>query len=97
MDETTVREHAEAHGKAVIDGDLGRAASDLTDEAKQQAPAVMKQLPSPAKSVSVESLSTEGDRVVAVLQYAGDDHSATVESRWIDQNGRPMIENLRVV
>lgn len=97
VDEGQVRKHAEAHGQAVVAGDLGRAASDLTDEAKQVAPKVMKQLPRPASAADVQSVSQEGDDYVALIQYSGEDHSATVESRWSERDGRPMITDLKIV
>ena len=97
MDETAVKEHAEAHASAVQAGDLGRAASDLTDEAKQNAPTVMKALPRPITGTSVESVTAEGDAYVARILYQGDDSKATVASRWIDQAGRPMIASLEIV
>ena len=97
MDENSVREHAEAHGQAVVDGDLRRAAGDLTDEAKQQAPNVMKQLPRPASGAAVTSVTASDDAFVAIIEYSGENHSATVESRWVDRGGRPMIEDMKVV
>ena len=97
MDESTVRDHAEAHANAVQAGDLGRAAGDLTDEAKQNAPTVMKALPRPITGTSIESVTAEGDAFVARILYSGDDSKATVASRWIDQGGRPMIASLDIV
>lgn len=97
MDESAVRQHAEAHANAVQAGDLGRAASDLTDEAKQNAPTVMKALPRPITGTSVESVSDEGNAFVARILYSGDDSKATVASRWVEQGGRPMIASLEIV
>ena len=97
MDESSVRDHAQAHANAVREGDLGRAASDLTDEAKQNAPTVMKALPRPITATSVESVSADGDAYVARILYQGDDSKATVASRWVDESGRPMIASLEIV
>lgn len=97
MDESSIREHAQAHANAVREGDLGRAASDLTDEAKQNAPTVMKALPRPITSASVEDVSAQGDAYVARILYEGDDSKATVASRWVEQAGRPMISALEIV
>ncbi len=97
MDENQVREHAEAHGKAVVAGDIARAASDLTDDAKQVAPKVLKQLPTPASAAEVQSVTQEGDDYLAHIYYSGEDHSATVESRWAERDGRPMITDLKIV
>lgn len=97
MDESEVREHAEAHANAVQAGDLRRAASDLTDEAKQNAPTVMKALPRPITGTSIESVTEEEDAYVARILYNGDESKATVASRWVDQGGRPMIASLEIV
>ncbi len=97
MDEAAVREHAEAHAHAVQSGDLGRAASDLTDEAKQQAPTVMKALPRPITASAVESVTAEDDAYVARILYQGDESKATVSSRWVEQSGRPMIAAMEIV
>ena len=97
MDEAAVREHAQAHGDAVVNGDLRRAAQDLGDEAKAKAPAVMGKLPQPVTGASVESVEAAGDQFVALIRYSGKETSATVESRWADLDGRPTIVDLEVV
>ena len=97
MDEAQIREHAEGHGQAVVAGDLRRAGADLTKEVMEQAGEVMKSIPAPAKSAEVTEVRQEGDDFVAAILYTGDDKSTTVESRWADRDGRPMITNLTVV
>ena len=97
MDESAVRQHAEAHANAVQAGDLGKAASDLTDAAKQQAPTVMKALPRPITGTAVESVDTDGDAYVARILYSGEDSKATVASRWVEESGRPMIAGLEII
>ena len=96
MDENTVRENAQAHADAVVQGDLGRASGDLTDEAKQQAPAVMKQLPRPTTSATVEDVTADGEEFVARIRYSGESDSTAVNSRWAEQSGRPMITVLEL-
>ncbi|MDQ4095649.1 MAG: hypothetical protein M3174_05535 [Actinomycetota bacterium] len=97
MDANKVREHADAHAQAVVAGDLRKAASDLSDNAKQQAPTVMKALPRPATSASVEDVTAEGDALVARILYEGENSKATVASRWVEENGRPVIASLEIV
>ncbi|MDQ4144153.1 MAG: hypothetical protein M3198_10505 [Actinomycetota bacterium] len=97
VDENTIRQHAEAHGQAVVAGDLRKASSDLNDEAKQQAPTVMKSLPRPTTSASVEDVTAEGDAFVARILYSGENSKATVASRWVEENGRPVIASLEIV
>lgn len=97
MNESTVRDHAEAHAKATVAGDLRTAGADLTKEAMAQAGDVMKALPDPLESCEVTSVQAEGDEVVAQIRYEGGGSDATVESRWADVGGTPKITALRVV
>jgi len=97
VDQDTVRQHAQAHGDAVVANDLRQAGSDLTPEAQQQAPGVMGKLPQPVESATVQSVEDQGDEVVALIAYGGGDTSVTVESRWAERDGRPMIVNLAVL
>ena len=96
MDETTVREHAEAHGQAVVDRDFGKAGGDLTGDAEAQAPDVMRQLPRPTTSCEVVSVETRGEEVVCLLRYGGEGAETTVASTWRDVDGTPRIVDLAV-
>jgi hypothetical protein len=94
MDEAQIRQRAEAHAEAVVDGDLGRAASDLAPEAQKEAAAVMKLIPNPVRSAQVRDVNPEGDALVAGIVYAGPDGELLVRSRWEVRDGRPMIVSL---
>jgi hypothetical protein len=95
MDQAEIRERAEAHAKAVVEGDLVVASKDLTDEARAQAPDVMKELPRPVTGADVGEVRTEGDDFVVGILYKGQDSEKQVESRWVEAGGRPMISELR--
>lgn len=97
MDEETVRQHAEAHGQAIVAGDIKKAGSDLNQAAMQQAPNVMKALPRPATHASVESVTEKDDGYVARILYTGEDSAATVASTWVEEGGRPVISSLEIV
>jgi hypothetical protein len=97
VDEATVRQHAEAHGEAVVEGDLRRAGRDLDGDALVQAGEVMKQLPRTIRSADVESVETEGEACVVRTRYRGDEGEGVVESRWEEREGRPKIVEMRVV
>lgn len=97
MDEGSVREHARQHANAVMSGDMGTAARDLTDEGKAAAPRVMKNMPRPVTGVEVTKLEREGDLYVAHIAYRGEDGEHVVASHWENREGRPMIVDLRVV
>jgi hypothetical protein len=97
VDEATVRQHAEAHGGAVVEGDLRRAGGDLDADALVQAGEVMKQLPRTIRSADVESVEAEGDASVVRTRYRGDEGEGVVESRWEQRGDRPKIVSMRVV
>ena len=97
MDESAVRRHAEAHGQAMLEGDLTRAGGDLTADAQAGARDVMGRLPrriDAAEIVAIEDAG--GDEYVARIRYAGEGRDVTVDSRWADRDGRPMIVHLGI-
>ncbi|MEA2510434.1 MAG: hypothetical protein QOG21_2516 [Actinomycetota bacterium] len=98
MEEGTVREHAEAHAVANVEGDMARAASDLTAEARANIGPVVRRLPRPITSGEVTKVEeADPDRFVVEIEYLGTDGSAVVQSVWIEQDGRPMIAETRIV
>jgi hypothetical protein len=97
MDETTVKEHAEAHGLAMAGGDLNRAAQDLTDDGRAQAGPVMKALPRPITDAQVQEVTAIGEEFVVNILYSGSDSAVTVESRWAEVDGKPMIVGLKTL
>jgi hypothetical protein len=97
MDESTVREHAEAHGQAMVDGDLRKAGSDLTPEVQATAGDVMKHFPKKVETAEVVSVAMEGEEAVVQARYSGEGTDVTVESRWGERDGRPKITTMKVV
>ena len=97
MDESTVRDRAEAHGKATVAGDLRTAGSDLTKAAMAQAGDVMKALPDPLESSEVTSVQADGNEFVAQIRYAGGSSETIVESRWAEADGGVKITALKVL
>jgi hypothetical protein len=98
MEEAKVRERAEAHAAANVAGDLGRAAQDLTTEARANIGPVARRLPRPITDGEVTRVQAIGDgRFVVHIEFSGPDVTVTVESIWIEQDGRPMISETRIV
>jgi nucleoside 2-deoxyribosyltransferase len=98
MEAETVRKHAEAHAAANVSGDMPRAAADLTNEARANVGPVMRQLPRPITSGEVTNLrEADAGRIIVEIRYSGADSSTTVESVWIEQEGKPMIAETRIV
>jgi hypothetical protein len=94
VDEVTVRQHAEGHAAAMVDGDLRRAARDLSDTGKADAPAVMEKLPKSIESAEVTAINLSGTEATATIVYRGEGREVAVESRWTEQEGAPIIVGL---
>jgi hypothetical protein len=97
MDEKTVREAAQAHGDAVVRGDLKAAGGDLTREAVGAAQEVMGGLPQPVQHAECFEVAEQDGAFVAQIRYRGEDDERVVESRWEDRDGTPKIIDLRIV
>jgi hypothetical protein len=97
MNDSIVRDRAEAHGRAIAAGDLASAASDLDEGARAKAPGVMKLLPRPVTAAEVTSVEAAADAFVVRTRYIGDDGEANVEARWAEIDGRPRIVDIEVV
>ena len=97
MDESAVRQQAEAHGRATVAGDLKTAGGDLDKGAYAAAGEVMKQMPSDLTGSEVTGVRADGEEWVVSIRYSGSSDSATVESRWADRDGTPKIVDLKVV
>jgi hypothetical protein len=98
MEAETVRHHAQAHAEANASGDMARAAADLTDEARANVGPVMRQLPRPITTGEVTNVrEADAGQFIVEIRYSGADSSATVESVWIEQEGKPMIAETRIV
>ena len=96
MDENKVRDHAEAHGKAVVAGDMRTAGSDLNEQGKADAAAVMSRMPNPLTSATVVAVTQSGDTMVATIRYEGGGDAIDVKSTWVEAEGRPMISKLEL-
>jgi hypothetical protein len=96
MDDSKVREHAEAHGRAIAAGDLAAAAGDLDESVRAKAPSIMKHLPRPVTASEVLSVEAAADAFVVRTLYTGAEGTATVDARWAEIGGRPRIVDLEV-
>lgn len=83
MDEGLVRRHAEAHGRAVANGYLAEAGSDLDGAARSEAVAVMQSLPGTIEGAEVQSVEADEDCFV-VRTATG----AAARRRWWRHAGR---------
>ncbi len=94
MDQDSVRTHAQGHADAMLAGDLKRAGSWLTPEAMGNVGVVMQVMPKTIDHAEVVGVTSEQDEAVVHIRYTGDNKEVTVESRWGERDGRPMIVDL---
>ena len=94
MDEDSVRTHAQGHAEAMLAGDLKRAGSWLAPEAMTNVGTVMQVMPKTIDHADVVDVTTEQNEAVVHIRYTGDNKEVTVESRWAEREGRPMIVDL---
>jgi hypothetical protein len=97
MDEARLREDAEAHGQATVEGDLKTAGGYLDKEAYAAAGEVMEKMPKPLEACEVGSVEQSGDEALVQIRYSGGGDEVIVESRWADRGGSPKIVGLRVL
>ena len=97
MDEAVVRERAQAHGDAVVAGDLRSAGADLDKAAMAKAGEVMPQLPKPLSAAEIVSVSSSDDQMTVEIAYKGDADTVKVASVWAERDGAPKIIDLSVV
>jgi hypothetical protein len=91
MDEQSVREHAQAHCDALLSGDIGLAAKEMSRELQSSLGPFVAMLPLPLTAASVESVEMAGKAYRAVLNLVGDSGTIRLETRWKDRDGRPTI------
>ncbi len=97
MDEQSVRKHAEAHGKAVVDNDMAALMADFTEEGRANLGPVAAALPQPVQTAEIVSLEASGNATVVDIRYSNAEKSATIRSEWVDADGRPKINAVSVV
>jgi len=91
MDERAVREHAQAHCEALLAGDIGRAAEEMSSELRSNLGPIVAMLPMPLTEAAVESVEMTKTGYRTVLRLVGESDTIHLETRWKDRDGRPTI------
>lgn len=91
MDEATVREHAQAHCDALLAGDIGKAAEDMSRELRANLGQLVAMLPMPMTEATVESVEHAATGFLVVLHLVGDGGEIRLETRWKERDGRPTV------
>jgi hypothetical protein len=91
MDEVPTRKHAEAHAKAVVEGDMDSVVNDFIPELRGNVSGLAEKLPQPVTRAEVEKVDMEDDHATVRIRYSNDDESLAIQTRWEEHDGRPMI------
>jgi Zn-dependent alcohol dehydrogenase len=91
MDERSVREHAQAHADALLAGDIGKAAEQMSKELHATLGPFAAMLPMPMTEASIESIESTPTGYKVVLHLVGEGDTLRLETRWKDRNGQPTI------
>jgi hypothetical protein len=91
MDETAIREHAQALGDALVAGDVDRAIAAFSDQLRRNLGEVLALFPLPATDVTVESVERSGSGFNVVLRLVGETDEVEVQMRWKDRDGSPTV------
>src|SRR5207247_5819931 len=91
MDDNAVRQHAEAFGAALVEGDVDRAMSDFSPELRRNLGEVLALLPLPVREATVERVERAGSGFNAVLRLVGETDEVEVQTRWKDRDGQPRV------
>ena len=91
MDDTTVRERAQAFCDAVLAGDVDKAIEFMRRELHRNLGEVIALLPLPATEASIESIEAGGAGYNVVLSLVGETETVLLQTRWKDRDGTPTI------
>jgi hypothetical protein len=91
MDEQAVRQHAQAHLDALVAGDIGKAAEQMSNELRSNLGPIVAMLPMPLTEASIESVEMTKTGYLTVLRLVGDGGDLRLQTRWKDRDGRPTI------
>jgi hypothetical protein len=91
MDESVVREHAQAMCEALVAGDVDRAIADVSDQLRRNLGEVMMLLPLPVTEATVESVERAGSGIAVVMRLVGETDEVQLQTRWKDRDGQPRV------
>ena len=94
MEETQVRERAEAMCAALVAGDVGKATEDFSKELRQNLGEVVALLPLPATEATVDSIERGGSGFIVVLRLVGETEEVLLQTRWKERDEGPTLIEL---
>ena len=93
MDEQAVREHAQATCAALLAGDIGKAAEEMSKELRSNLGQIVAKLPMPMTEASIESIESTPTGYKAVLHLVGEGDTLRLETPW--KGPRPPADHRR--
>jgi hypothetical protein len=97
MDTDQVRSYAQAHGDAVVRGDMDAVFDDIAPDVQEafRAAGPPPELPQVVTAAHAAEVEDGGDSAIATIVYRGDDgRVVTIRSRWEPRGERPMITEI---
>jgi len=92
MDESRLRERAEAFCSALVSGDIDRVTEDFSEELRHNLGEVLALFTLPCDSATVEAVErAPNSGFTVVLRLVGGGEDVVMETRWKDRAGRPTI------
>ncbi len=91
MDESTIRDRAQAMADGLVAGDVEKALADLSPELRRNLGEVLALLPLPATDATIESVEPTGSGWTAVILVLGETEEVAVATRWKDRGGQPTV------
>jgi hypothetical protein len=87
IDETAIRERAEALGAALVAGDVDQAIADFSVELRRNLGEVLALFPLPVTEATVESVERAGSGFNVIHRLVGETDEVEVQTRWKDRDG----------
>jgi 5,10-methenyltetrahydromethanopterin hydrogenase len=97
MDEVPTRQHAEAHVKAVLEGDMESITNDFVPDMRDKVQGLAEKLPRPTEDADIEKIDMEEDYALVQIRYSNERESVAIRTRWEELDGQPMIVEANVV
>ncbi|MEO5885756.1 MAG: hypothetical protein ABIQ58_09610 [Candidatus Limnocylindrales bacterium] len=91
MEETVVRERAEALCAALVTGDIEQVTLDFSPELRQHLGEVLALLPLPSTEATIESIERSGSGFTVVLRLVGETEEVQIQTRWKDRDGSATV------
>jgi len=91
MDEAAVRARAQAYLEALMAGDIGKAAEEMSSQLRSNLGPLAAMLPMPLTEATIESVEHTPTGQLVTLHLVGEGGEIRLATRWKEREGRPTI------